>query len=78
MVLAEFGAHLAPCPCPRGDAGRHFFSVPGLPNNAEFVGYDGLAQFNRTSLIARPGLTIGWRHRDVLLDSADHEPDDGL
>ncbi len=28
-------------PCHR-DAGRKFFSVPGLPNNAEFVGYEGL------------------------------------
>ena len=52
------------------DAGRKFFSVPGLPNNAEIVGYEGLAQFNRISLVARPGLTIGWCHRDDIIVSA--------
>ena len=51
-------------------AGRKFFPVRTLPNNVEFEGYPALAIFNRASLVARPGLTIGWRHRDGLLDSA--------
>ena len=51
-------------------AGRKFFPVGGLPNNVEFEGYQSLAIFNRCSLAARPGLTIAWRHRDGLLDSA--------
>ena len=50
-------------------AGRKFFSVAALPNNAEFHGYDTLPVFNRASLVARPGLTVAWRHRDVLLDA---------
>ena len=51
-------------------AGREFFPVGTLPNIVEFEGYQALAMFNRASLVARPGMTIAWRHRDGLLDSA--------
>lgn len=51
-------------------AGRKFFPVGRLPDNVKFEGYEALGQFNRISSAACPGLTIGWRHRDRLFNSA--------